>query len=80
MKPTNDPFPPVREFWCLRDERGTFYAYSNNASGVRCSEDTKHARKYGTRKGARAAQSNIERTYGKQTKPVRFAMQAKEAA
>lgn len=77
MKPTNDP-TPRREFWCLRDERGHYYAYSNDEAGVRCCEDVRHARKYATAKGAWVAQHNILTAYGKRTSPVLFELVARE--
>lgn len=78
MKPTNEHLPHAKAFWCLRDERGEFYAYSTTVSGVRCCEDVRHARKYATKKGAWVAQDNILKAYGKHTKPVQFELVIRE--
>lgn len=78
MKPTNKRMPSVPNFWCLRDERGEFYAYSTTEAGVRCCADVRHARKYATQKGAWVAQDNIFKAYGKRTKPVQFELVIRE--
>lgn len=71
MKPVNQLSTPL-PFWVLRDLRGEFYAYSSPEVGVRCTDELRLARKYGTRKGAAVAQRLIVNAYGKQTTPVRF--------
>lgn len=80
MKPTNDRVPSTPSFWCLRDERGEFYAYSTSEAGVRCCADVRHARKYATHKGALTANENIRKAYGKRTTPVQFELVIREKA
>lgn len=71
MKPINILATPAG-LWMLRDERGLFYAYSTLDAGVRCTEDVRLARKYGTRRGALSAHHKIRLAYGKQTTPIYF--------
>jgi hypothetical protein len=71
MKPLNIISVPPG-FWVLRDERGLFYAYSSPESGVRCTDEMRLARKYGTERGAWSAHHKIRLAYGKQTQPIYF--------
>lgn len=74
MKPTNVLNVPPG-FWCLRDDRGLFYAYSTVDAGVRCTDDIRLARKYSTERGATSARYKILQAYGKQTLPIHFTIQ-----